>query len=146
MNEPPTIPHRRHRLARLGVAAVVGLLALVSMARGQSVTLAWDASPDDSPTNRLFYRLYAGTNGAVALTNLNVGTNLSATVDRLTPGMWRFWATAVTSNGVESLPSNLVIQQVPATPLLMRTITLQYAFALTNGGFQDVGFFRLKLQ
>lgn len=124
---------------------VVLLLAggLLSAA-AQEVKLAWDASA----TSGAIYVIYASTNSlsvtnlASANVRLSVGTNLTATAQDIKAGRWWFAAAAV-ANGVESLPSNILIVDVPAPPAAMRTVVVQYSGTLSN--FYDVGFFRLRL-
>ena len=107
--------------------------------------LAWDESPTTGVTN---YVLYASTNALnasnlqTAAVRLNVGTNLTATVEDIQPGQWSFAATAQ-KMGVESAPSNILLVDVPTPPARMRTVVVQYSGTLTN--FYDVGFFRLRL-
>jgi len=141
--------------------------ALTSMA--SDIKLAWDASPTTGVPNYVLYAstnirpivgvvradepvtnyvLYASTNilSATNLTSatvrLNVGTNLTATVERIQAGQWSFAATAM-KDGLESDPSNILIADVPQPPARMRTVVVQYSGTLTN--FYDVGFFRLRL-
>lgn len=117
--------------------------ALTSMA--SDVNLAWDASLSAGTTN---YVLYAHTNSFPvanrfsAIVRLNVGTNLTARVEALTPGRWAFAVTAM-MNGLESDLSNILVVEVPTPPANMRTVVVQYSGTLTN--FYDVGFFRLRL-
>jgi fibronectin type 3 domain-containing protein len=111
------------------------------------VKLAWDASPD-AATMTLSYRLYAHTNTITSAnkTNaikLNVGTNLTATVEALQPGRWWFAATCADTNGIESDFSNQVTVEAARAPVNMRTVVIQWSTNLTN--FYDVGHFRLRI-
>jgi len=119
------------------------LFALAQTALASEIRLAWNASPTTGVTN---YTLFAGTNSPISTTNsaarINVGTNLTATVQDLVPGQWLF-AVTCQANGVESDFSNIVIVQVPVAPANMRVVVVQYSGTLTN--FYDVGFFRLRL-
>jgi hypothetical protein len=132
----------RKMLLVTAVAAAAALFAGDGVAGG--VNLAWNASPTPAVT----YVLYAHTNDLTAtnlssaIVRLNIGTNLTATVEALKAGQWCFVATAKL-NGVESDPSNSLIVEVPEPPSNMRTVVLQYSGTLTN--FYDVGFFRLRL-
>jgi hypothetical protein len=66
-----------------------------------------------------------------------VGTNLVATVTNLTSGYLYFSAFARTPEGVESLPSNTVIEtNYPAAPLQLR-ITTNTTTSLTLEGTMD---------
>lgn len=127
--------------ARLSILALV----LAFEALGSEVRLAWDASPTPGVTN---YVLYAGTNAlnatnlTSAVVQLNVGTNLTGTIEGLVPEEWSFTVTAM-RDGIESDPSNVLIVEVPQPPARMRTVAVQYSGTLTN--FYDVGFFRLRL-
>ena len=117
--------------------------ALTSMA--SDIKLAWDASPTTGFTNYVLYastNILSATNLTSATIRLNVGTNLTATVERITAGQWSFAATAM-KDGLESDPSNILIADVPQPPARMRTVVVQYSGTLTN--FYDVGFFRLRL-
>jgi len=117
--------------------------ALTSMA--SDAKLAWDASPTTGVTNYVLYastNILSATNLTSATVRLNVGTNLTATVERIQSGQWSFAVTAM-KNGLESDPSNILIVEVPQPPARMRTVVVQYSGTLTN--FYDVGFFRLRL-
>jgi len=117
--------------------------ALTSMA--SDIKLAWDASPTTGVPNYVLYastNILSATNLTSATVRLNVGTNLTATVERIQAGQWSFAATAM-KDGLESDPSNILIADVPQPPARMRTVVVQYSGTLTN--FYDVGFFRLRL-
>lgn len=138
-------PFHKNLLSLICVAAVCALVAQCSHA--QTVKLAWDASP----TTGVSYRLYAHTNSlsktnlAASVVKVDVGTNLVATVDQIQAGKWWFTVTAVSQEGLESLPSNVVQAEVPVKPDNMRTVVVQFSGTITNG-WQDVGFFRIKLE
>lgn len=77
----------------------------------QTVSLAWDASPD---TNVVGYAVYYGTASGAYDSRLDVGTNTSATVTGLARGLTYFFvATAYDADGLESDPSNEVSFDVP---------------------------------
>lgn len=123
---------------------LIGLLALNSFAG--DIKFSWDPSPT---TNVTGYTLYAHTNYITelnktnCLVKVNVGTNLTATLEDFTlNGIWYFGATA-TKEGLESKLSNIISLEVPQPPTNMRTVVLQYSGTLTN--FYDVGFFKLRL-
>ena len=101
------------------IAALSSLLLLalaLPIQAAQSVTLAWDASPDSSVTNYcLYYGLMNGTNHAS--TNKVITGNV--TVYKLTdaidaPNTYWFYVTAL-GGGLESQPSN-EIQYSPPYP------------------------------
>jgi hypothetical protein len=71
----------------------------------QSVSLAWNPSPD---TNVVGYVLYYGTSSSNYTTRVDMGTNTSATINGLkNPGAnYFFAATAYNSSQLESVPSN----------------------------------------
>lgn len=136
------------KLGGIIAAAVVASNCLAAVAQPQpgQVQLAWDASPTPGVT----YRLYAYTN-ATTLTNLSSApvkldakTNLTATVQFLQPGTWRFVATAYSTNGIESVPSNEVIATVPPPPANARTVIVQFNATVTGTNWLDAGFFRIK--
>ncbi len=76
-----------------------------------NVTLEWDPSPDAWVAG---YALHYGTASSNYTVRLDVGSSTSVTVSNLTPGgTYYFVATAYTSDGQESLPSNEVGYTVP---------------------------------
>ena len=93
-------------------------LMLVSafVARAQTVTLAWDASPS---TNVAGYRVHYGTNAGVYPLVTNVGLVLTQTVVLPRNGRWFFTVTAVDRIGIESIYSNEVQWEAkPAAPVV----------------------------
>jgi len=126
--------------------SVVAAWWLCATAMGQSVNLAWDASTSPGVTNYVIYattNALTDTNASSALVKVPVGTNLTAKVFDLSPGMWWFGAKAV-AGGAESKLSNVVAVEVPKPPAQMRTIAVQYSYTLTN--FYDLGFFKLRIE
>lgn len=89
---------RARRLIRL---AVVGLLLslLACAVFGDSVRLAWDASPSQGVAG---YRIYYGTNSGVYSFVTNAGLVLTQTVVLPWRGRWFFAATAYDTNMFES--------------------------------------------
>lgn len=88
------------------------------------VKLGWDAPDTSGITN---YVIYAHTNSLIA-TNLslatmktNTGTNLSVTVS-VPSGSWFFAATATSTNGIETGPSNILFVDIPKPPERLRII------------------------
>jgi hypothetical protein len=85
----------------------------VTLPGSHNVTLAWDPSPDAWVAG---YALHHGTASGNYTVHLDVGNSTSVTVSNLTPGVtYYFVATAYTSDGLESLPSNEVSYLVPFT-------------------------------
>lgn len=77
---------------------------------GPSVQLSWDTSPD---TNVVGYAIYAGTNTSIYYLRHDAGLTYSVRITNLTSTTWYFVATAYTSEGLESLPSNEVSGNLP---------------------------------
>ena len=125
--------------------ASILLLAALN-AEASFLRLAWDASA----TPGCEYVLYASTNELTqetyrdATVRVPCETNLTATIEGIAVGQWRFCATAI-KDGVESDLSNVVVTEIPAAPGTMRTVILQYTDTVTNG-WMDVGFFRVLLK
>lgn len=91
---------------RASLALVGAVLCLFCTQPAQAVTLAWDPSPDPDVTG---YAIYYGTNSGNYTTRVDVGCQTNATVEIPANGAtYYFAATAYTSDGVESLPSNEV--------------------------------------
>lgn len=140
-----SITQRNGKAGRLFAPVTWFGILITTHCIASDVKLAWDASPTPGVTN---YVLYASTNSLTATNlptatvRLNVGTNLTASVENIQPGQWSFAATGM-KDGLESDPSNILIVDVPKPPDRMRTVVVQYSGTLTN--FYDVGFFRLRL-
>jgi hypothetical protein len=82
----------------------------------QSVTLAWDASPDAGVTG---YRIYCGTNSRSYGWSTNVGLVLTQTVVLPYPARCYLAATALDAYGAESDYSNeVIIGGKPVAPVL----------------------------
>lgn len=114
-------------------------------ADGADIRFAWDPSTTTGVTNYVLHahtNALTATNFASALVHVNVGTNLTASVSALQPGLWSFCATAQ-KDGVQSAPSNVVNVEVPRPPPNMRVVVVQYSNTLSN--WYDAGFFRLRL-
>lgn len=100
----------------------------VSSAFGQTanvdtVTFAWNPSP--SPAIQR-YSLYFSQSTNAWTHVKNAGSELQATVGLPTLGRWYFIATATDTNGLESVPSNMVYYDVlpgPAGPAGMRILS-----------------------
>ncbi len=77
----------------------------------QSVSLAWDPSPD---TNVVGYFLHYGTSSGSYPSRIDVGNTTNATVPGLKEGaVYYFVATAYNAAGLESDPSNELLFTVP---------------------------------
>lgn len=96
------------------------VLLLTSLVAGhmQAVSLAWDASPDDSVGG---YRLYYGETSGVYFGSLPIPNMLETIIEPAWEGEWFFAATAIQSlTGLESRLSNEVSWHCPLlvpTPL-----------------------------
>src|SRR5436190_12505127 len=98
---------------RIRFVILVVLWAGVQLASraDQSVSLAWDSSPD---TNIVGYAVYFRNSSGAYDSRLDVGTNISTTVTGLAGGLTYFFiATAYDAAGLESEPSNEVTFDVP---------------------------------
>ena len=105
----------RVRCIQWMICVAVALIAVV-VARGQRVTLAWDASPSAGVTG---YRLYYGTNSRSYGFVTNSGLVLTQAVTLPHPGRWFFAATAYAGNGLESVFSDeLEWEAKPTAPLM----------------------------
>ena len=71
----------------------------------QSVTLAWDPSPDPTVVG---YLVYYGNSSGNYTQSFDVGNATTATVSNLTAGQYFFVVTSYNSAGVESAPSTVV--------------------------------------
>lgn len=126
-----------------------GFILLATFSLGllaSDIRLTWNASPTPGVTN---YMVYGWTNmppSNLPAFKIDVGTNLTAVVGDLTTGTWRFAVAAATQQGVESDFSNIVIAEVPEPPAQLRIVLLEYNASLTSTNWQDVGFFRVKIQ
>jgi hypothetical protein len=105
-------------------ATWVGILALALFfcplaMEGQSVTLAWN--PSISP-GVIGYLVYYGTDGTNFDSEMDAGSNTSATVSGLQSGATNYFeVVAYNVNRLESPPSNLIQYTVPAAP---QTVTV----------------------
>jgi len=101
----------------MNLVAVVALaLAVAGLARGQTVTLAWDASPSAAVAG---YRVYWGTNSRAYFGVTNAGLVLTQAVVLPHRGRWFFAATAYDTNGLESdFSSEVSLESKPAPPVM----------------------------
>jgi hypothetical protein len=91
-------------------------LALSGLARSQTVTLAWDASPSAAVAG---YRVYWGTNSRAYCCVTNAGLALTQAVALPHRGRWFFAATAYDTNGLESDFSSEVSWEYRPQPPVM---------------------------
>jgi hypothetical protein len=132
---------RRPAVMLLSYRRILGVLVtcfvfLIRAQADQSVSLAWDASPD---TNVVGYFLYYGTASGTYSSKINAGGNTTATATNLALGTTYFFAaTAYDAVGDESVPSNEISYAVPTNgpPVLTRVtdqvITIQQPLCITN--------------
>lgn len=98
------------------VALVAVALAVAGLARGETVTLAWDASASGSVAG---YRVYWGTNSRAYCCVTNAGLVLTQAVVLPHSGRWFFAATAYDTNGLESdFSSEVSWESKPAPPVM----------------------------
>jgi hypothetical protein len=104
------------------LGAIVIAATFVSTARAaQSVTLAWDPSPDSSVVG---YIVYYGLAGGSSTNSLDAANQTTATVPNLTAGSTEFfYVKAYNSQRVESLPSNLINYTIPVVANTPPTIS-----------------------
>jgi hypothetical protein len=107
------------------LVAVLLLAWAWSSLAAQSVTLAWDPSPDSNVTS---YVLYYGQASRHWTASTNVGNTNLATVTGLAAGTWFFVVTARDdTTGLESDPSNEVwctLGPQRVTPPKLRSLSL----------------------
>ena len=104
---------RRPVVRQIKVVVATGFCLAFHLAAlaGQSVSLAWDSSPD---TNVTGYVVYSGNASGTYSSRVDVGTNTSTTVASLAEGStYYFVVTAYNADGIESGPSNEVDFIVP---------------------------------
>ena len=101
----------------INLAALVAVvLAGAGLARGETVTLAWDASVS---TNVAGYRVYWGTNSRAYFGVTNSGLMLTQAVVLPHSGRWFFAATAYDTSGLESdFSSEVSWESKPAPPVM----------------------------
>ena len=87
------------------------LLTITLLSSVFAVTLEWDPSPDSWVAG---YAIHYGTMSSNYMIRLDVGNSTTCTITNLSQGVtYYFVATAYTSDGQESLPSNEVAYTVP---------------------------------
>ncbi|HEY9173699.1 MAG TPA: CARDB domain-containing protein, partial [Verrucomicrobiae bacterium] len=139
-----------------GSATLVAFLAVLQIASG--VTLEWDPSPDAWVAG---YAIHFGPSAGNHPVRVDVGNRTSTTITNLTPGVSYFFvATAYSSDGQESLPSNEVAYTTPGVGALLSdliTVTVRgpgsaatgasinLTNAVANGGTGGAGSFIVGL-
>jgi len=100
-------------LLRLLAGLVTGAFYAATIHKGESVTLAWDASPS---SNVAGYVLYSRQSGVAFGSGENVGDNRTASVSNLVDGVtYAFAVSAYNSAGTESDLSNELSYSPPPT-------------------------------
>ena len=96
---------------------MIALVLAAQCASAQSaldtITLAWDPSPTAGVQK---YSLYFSQSTNLWTHVKETGLTLQATVGLPMLGKWFFIATATDTNGLESLPSNMLTYEVKADP------------------------------
>jgi hypothetical protein len=107
-----------HLSARIILACTATLfLFFPAPTRGATLSLAWDPCPTNLPVG---YLVYYGVASGVYTSVADAGTNLSAEVSGLTPGLVYYLAvSAYDSNGDESMFSNEVTNAIPIPPSIV---------------------------
>jgi hypothetical protein len=95
------------------IARTLILFLAAFSAVAADVRVAWDLSP-----GAVNYWVKWGTNAVAPAFAQNAGTNLTATLTNLAAGRWFATATAVSAQGIESDPSNVLMFDVPSAPML----------------------------
>lgn len=101
------------RILLLTVVALCATSAFSQTVNVDTVTFAWNPSTATNITN---YRLYFGKSTNVWTHFKDAGNALQTTVGITEFGRWFFIATARDTEGLESLPSNMVTYDVKNAP------------------------------
>jgi len=97
------------------VLAAMFWMVCMGVTAGQTITLAWDASPDEA--HLAGYRVHYGESSHAYTLVTNAGLSLTQTVSVPYPADWFFAVTAVGTNQLESGFSNEVMwRALPGTP------------------------------
>ena len=115
---------RNLHAASLSSLAAIASLLIVSLSLGhaaQSVTLAWDTSPDPSIAG---YKLHYGTTSENPSQTNDVGKTTTATVSNLNDGTTYFFTVTAYNMAGESQPSNQVSYTTSGAASGMRVLTV----------------------
>ena len=91
---------------------IFGLLCSLIAKADQSVTLAWNPSPDPTVTG---YNIYYGTGSGAYTTKIFVGNTNLCSISGLKVGTQYFFIATAVAGTEESLPSNEISYTVPIT-------------------------------
>jgi hypothetical protein len=106
---------------------LLGLAVLSTTVSAANLTLAWNASPDPRVTG---YEIFYGQTSGAYTSTVNAGTNLTAAITGLTPGLtYYFAAAAYYANGDESVFSNEITNRLPILPSIVVQPLTQSALA-----------------
>jgi hypothetical protein len=88
---------------------------------GQSVTIAWTASPDPTVVG---YNLYYGGSSGTCTNKADAGTNTAFAIGGLVAGQtYYFSITSYNSSGIESIPTPQITYLVPGILALSQSVT-----------------------
>lgn len=108
------------------------LVFVALLTKAATVTLTWDANTDGVTTSYTVYKVLAGTTSAIgSVTHPTV----TLSVTRELPGTTAsYYVTAKSSQGLESGPSNVVVDTVPSTlPLPSAIMNLTGTVSVSGG-------------
>lgn len=100
-------------MKNLILTSILVALSALKLSALDTVTMAWAPSPTSGIKE---YRLYFGKDTNVWSHMTSAGLNMQATVELPSIGRWYFIATATDTNGLQSLPSNIVVYDVSDAP------------------------------
>lgn len=126
------------------LSLVTALLTFVVTAG--DIPLTWDYATNEPTSAFILYastNVISATNYRTAPVRLPLPPVNTVTLSSFKPGTYWITVTAVSTNTLESDPSNILVAQVPKPPANLRTVVLQYGPTITN--FVDVGFFKVKI-
>lgn len=146
------------------IRTVLITFLFVCISSAVDLNLVWDSS--DTPG--VSYVLYATTNTMTSenlhTSNVSVdtGTNQQTILKDIAPGKWSFAVTAymiqtnvisqplsvpaiISTNKIESAPSNFLFIEVPTAPVILRVIVVEANATLVGTNWLDIGFFKIKV-
>lgn len=117
-------------------------LSLVALLSAQSVSLAWDPSPDATVTG---YAVYYGEAPDSLTNRVEAGNNLTVTVTNLVAAhTYYFVAVAYDGDGLESGPSNMISYEVPG-PLPPGNLRIEVQSSTNLLGWMERAAFELPV-